>query len=233
MPWFSEIDEILEESGELISNYQAFHKWLYLETSAGLAPAPELRGLVNRRRVWEVSMQLAGSYIRYQDGRYIWCQDGRYIRYQDAPKVSSFDDRIAKTAVCLHKSPVIVSFEESSTPIEQKSQKVWFTSSWAEINWHLSTTFDVFYEDKKDHTRIVGFGIACGDERRIWGVDGDKMGDEAGEYIKASMTIDPDTWINKLSFYIHQGNDDCDSPTKELSFYISSIIVRNPVHEKN
>ena len=184
MPWFFELQDVLERDQTLLQGTDP--KRLYLWAEKVTRPRRWVTGLfmgvVNRRRIWSACEQLAEGY---------------WPRVQaENPLESQVEDVILEHSKCS-------SFVTVSAPDAAKADVVrnsYWIMSWSEL---YSTTKDIttFW----DNGSLVGISVAPGDVlRRDTGREWQLLGmDNRNEGVHGTyMKVDKDDWVTGLILHI-------------------------------
>jgi hypothetical protein len=151
-------------------DWRAAFQWLNNVTKPTFAMEGPLCGIANRRRIWDVCLQLKPLYLEKLHAE----------RYQEPGDNEAAD--VLAAAKCFH-TPLTMHPQLSA----QEARKVTtqFVRSWSEIRYRASD-FDTYWTE--EDSQLVGISVTFGSVARVFGsadgVKGASMHIPAGEWIR-------------------------------------------------
>jgi hypothetical protein len=168
--FFSELDNMLNNmTFPDTFDWRAAFQWLNEITKPKFAMEGPLCGIANRRRIWDVCLQLKPRYLEKLHPE----------NYQEPGDDEAAD--VLAGAKSFHM-PLIMHPQPSAQ--DARAVTTQFVRSWSEIGYR-ACDFDTYWKD--DHSRLVGISVTFGSVARVFGstegVKGVSMHIGAGEWI--------------------------------------------------
>jgi hypothetical protein len=164
-------------------DWRAAFQWLNNITKPTFAMEGPLCGIANRRRIWDVCLQLKPLYLERLHAE----------RYQEPGDGEAAD--VFTAAKCFH-APLTM----HPQPSAQETRKVTtqFVRSWSEIGYR-ACDFDTYWTE--EDSGLVGISVTFGSVARVFGstdgMKGASMHIPAGEWIRDIVLL-----IKKLDFNV-------------------------------
>lgn len=172
-PFFWELEDLLSKSDfPSTFDWRGMFQWLNEITRGKFGMEGQLRGIANRRRIWNVCQQLHRMY-------YDRLSNDHYNEPSDAEAKAIFD-----TAVCPHK-PITIYPPPSDT--ETRTLTVQFIRSWSEIAYR-ACDLETYWSASGKSDGLMGISVTFGSVERLLGsktsTKGSSLRIEAAEWIK-------------------------------------------------
>lgn len=209
LPWFFELQELLEQDQTLLqsNDAQLIFQWAESMTRPRKWLTGPFMGIANRRRIWSVCEQLGEMYWSQKEE-----QEGHSI--DDGEKlIRRFSDGV----------PLVIVSSPAPTEV-QPVCKVYWANTWSEIQSHTKT-LESFWDR---HGSLVGISLTPdGQERRLLG-----LADSDDGIVIESTRLERGEWVEGFLVHIPTPTHLTDSQlmTSPKGLTVGSGFRKTPSH---